>query len=62
VIPLPKSRAHLGAGLALLFVLSAGLIVAILPVEQPLTYLLAGTFAAALTLIAAFLLFITGRL
>jgi hypothetical protein len=53
-----KKPAHLVAGVASLFAVSAGLLVLILPGgREAIDYLIAGTFATAIALVAAFLLF-----
>ena len=49
--------------LAILFVSAAAAMVMVLPgAREAFDYLIAGTFASALTLVVAFGLFVTGRL
>lgn len=57
-----KKLTHLIAGMALLFVASAGLLVLILPGgRQAIDYLIAGTFATAISLAVGLALFVKGR-
>jgi hypothetical protein len=58
-----KILARWAGRLAILFVTTAALIVLALPgAREAFDYLIAGTFASALTLVVAFGLFVTGRL
>jgi hypothetical protein len=54
-----KKRAHCAAGIVSLFALSAALLVLILPGGgESIDYLIAGTFATAISLAVAFTLFV----
>jgi hypothetical protein len=58
-----KKHTHLAGGLAILFVATAVLMAWALPgAGQAFDYLIDGTFASAVTLTAAFGLFVSGRL
>jgi hypothetical protein len=58
-----KKLTHLAGRMALLFALAAALMVLALPgTRQAFDYLIVGTFASAVTLTAAFGLFVKGRL
>jgi hypothetical protein len=54
-----RKPAHLLGGVASLFAVSAALLVLILPGgREAIDYLIAGTFATAVALVAAFVLFV----
>jgi hypothetical protein len=54
-----KKRGHLVGGVASLFAVSAALLVLILPGgREAIDYLIAGTFATAIALVAAFAIFV----
>ena len=58
-----RDASKLAVILGLLFCAAAGLIVLLLPmVGESFHYLIAGTFGSAVTLAAAFALFVSGRL